>query len=215
VKRALTMLAILLLPPRCKPPLLRLLGHAVHRRASIGMSLVLANQLALDEDATIASCSLISCRRLVMRKSAQIGTLTVIRGPIDVWLGPRAAIGHRNIVTRAAAPVSIGPAQLRLGELATITSGHRVDCMAGKVDIGRNVYIGSQSCIGAGVHIGDAITVGAHSSVATDLTEPGLYVSQALRHIAGTPYARLGAHQTVDGPALVERVYRRQQKLKR
>jgi acetyltransferase-like isoleucine patch superfamily enzyme len=52
----------------------------------------------------------------------------VIRGPVSVGLGPRALIGNFNWVSRAPAPVTIGPACLLLGELSALTSRHSIDC---------------------------------------------------------------------------------------
>jgi acetyltransferase-like isoleucine patch superfamily enzyme len=51
------------------------------------------------------------------------------------------------------------------------------------VRIGNNVYIGSMCCIGPGVTLGNHVAIGSHSSVAKSLSEPGLYVSQALRKV--------------------------------
>jgi|GEM_PF-627144 len=61
----------------------------------------------------------------------------------------------------------------------------------GNVMIGSNVYIGSHSCLGAGITIADAVTVGAHASVAVSLLEPGVYVPQPLRFVARTSAQRL------------------------
>lgn len=55
----------------------------------------------------------------------------------------------------------------------------RVD---GSISIGQNVYVGSRVLICSDVCICDAVTVGAGAVVAKSLTEPGLYVGQALRY---------------------------------
>lgn len=57
---------------------------------------------------------------------------------------------------------------------------YRID---GRIEIGHNVYIGSASVLNAGLRIADGVTVGSHSSVSKSLTQPGIYVSQPLRHI--------------------------------
>ena len=77
----------------------------------------------------------------------------------------------------------------------------------GTVRLADNVYIGSMSCISAGVRIVSGVTVGAMSSVATDLTESGVYVSQPLRFVRSTPTQRLGRYPRIDRPDLVENVY--------
>jgi acetyltransferase-like isoleucine patch superfamily enzyme len=51
------------------------------------------------------------------------------------------------------------------------------------IRIGDNCYIGSMCCIGPGVTLGNHVAIGSHSSVAKSLSEPGLYVSQALRRV--------------------------------
>jgi acetyltransferase-like isoleucine patch superfamily enzyme len=242
MRRWLTLIGALALPTRCKPLLLNALGHRVHRRARIGASIVLSDRLVLGADARIAPFSLLMCRRIMMRKAARIGAFNFIRGPLDLWLGPHAAIGNRNVIIRAAHPISFGPAQLRLGEFSKVTSGHRIDCMQsvrlgkfstvagagsqlwthgyahasagldrarvdGKIRIGDNVYIGSHSCLTAGITIGNAVTVGGHSSVATDLLAPGLYVSQPLRHLPYTPYERLPQLPQISRTEWVDTVY--------
>jgi acetyltransferase-like isoleucine patch superfamily enzyme len=62
--------------------------------------------------------------------------------------------------------------------------GRGRDEISRPVTIGNNVYIGSMTCINPGVTIADGIAIGAHSSVAGNLSQPGMYVSQRLRHIA-------------------------------
>lgn len=51
------------------------------------------------------------------------------------------------------------------------------------ITVGDNVYIGSMCCISPGVTLGNHVAIGAHSSVSKSLSEPGMYVSQALRFI--------------------------------
>lgn len=242
MRRWLTLAIALVLPVRWKPPLLRALGHRVHRRARIGSSLLMVERLVLGADVRIASFSLLACRRIVMRPDARIGAGNVVRGPLDLWLGPRAAIGNRNVITRAAHPVSFGPAQLHIGEGGKLTSSHRVDCMQsvwlgrystvagagsqlwthgyahapdgagraridGRIRIGDHVYVGSHCCLSAGITIGDAVTVGGHSSVATDLLAPGLYISQKLRYLPYAPYDRLSRLPRVERTGLIELVH--------
>jgi len=241
-RRWLTLVVILVLPARWKPAILTALGHRVHRRARIRLSLVLVDRLALDADARIASFSVLACRRVVMRAGAAIGGLNLVRGPLDLWLDARAAIGNRNVITRAEHPVSYGTAQFHLGEHSKLTSGHRVDCMQsvrlgrfstiagagsqlwthgyahaatglararvdGRIRIGDNVYVGSQCCLSAGITIGDAVTVGGHSSVASDLLAPGLYVSQPLRHLPHIPFDQLNRLEPRSDAGLIEPVY--------
>jgi acetyltransferase-like isoleucine patch superfamily enzyme len=79
-----------------------------------------------------------------------------------------------------------------------MSSGLGREEICGKIAVGKNVYIGSQCCFNPGVQIGDCVSLGAHSSVATSLLEPGVYVSQPLRHISSTPEARLARLEKVE-----------------
>ena len=82
---------------------------------------------------------------------------------------------------------------------------YRVD---GRVVIGSNVYVGSSCILTTGVHIADGIIVGAGTTVARSLTEPGMYVSVGLRRLERPvdPDTRPDL-QHVDDPQLCERVY--------
>ena len=53
----------------------------------------------------------------------------------------------------------------------------------GEIIIGNNVYVGSRCVFNPGVKVGDSISIGSNAAIAKSLHEPGMYVSQALRHI--------------------------------
>lgn len=82
---------------------------------------------------------------------------------------------------------------------------YRID---GPVRIGHNVYIGSASVITAGVTIADGVIIGAGTTVARSLLEPGLYVSAGLRKLDRplSPDQRLDLRLVKD-EQLCERVY--------
>lgn len=61
----------------------------------------------------------------------------------------------------------------------------------GRITIGDNVYIGSNCTLQPGITIANAVSVGAHASVAKSLLEPGVYVPQTLRYLARSPEERL------------------------
>lgn len=61
---------------------------------------------------------------------------------------------------------------------------YRID---GPVVIGDNVYIGSMCFLSMGITIARGVIVGGGTSVARDLTEPGLYVSAGLRQLPRPP----------------------------
>lgn len=237
-------LVILFLPSTLCRPLLRLLGHRISAQARLGFSLILADTLVLQGATRIGHFNLLRLRRLVMREGAYLGRGNIIHGPISVSLAERAAIGNNNKIVRGPiGQVTSGPASLRLGELAKITSEHRLDCTTsvsmgafsimagtscqlwthgyvhdqtgpgryridGPVRIGHNVYIGSASIITAGVTIADGVIIGAGTTVARNLLEPGLYVSAGLRQLMSPndPDQRADLMQVQD-EQLCERVY--------
>jgi acetyltransferase-like isoleucine patch superfamily enzyme len=76
------------------------------------------------------------------------------------------------------------------------------------VRMGRNVYIGSACVITAGVTISDGVIVGAGTTVARSLLEPGLYVSAGLRKLARPPGPEMRADlRLVRDERLTECVY--------
>jgi len=146
---------------------------------------------------------------------AAINTITI--GPALLRLGELTKItaGHRIDCTSS---VYIGNFSTIAGIATEIwTHGYvhaehgpgryRVD---GNVSIGCNVYVGSSSCITAGVQIADGIIVGARTTVATNLLEPGMYVSAGIRRLArpADPDARVDLERINDA-RLCETVYRK------
>ncbi len=79
----------------------------------------------------------------------------------------------------------------------------RVD---GRIWIGDNVYIGAASVINPGITIASRVSIGGLSSVASDLLEPGLWVSQKLRHIPLTPEERISRLPVISLPHATEKV---------
>lgn len=156
-------LAILCLPSMLGRPVLRLLGHRISGRVRLGFSLVLAERLVLQGSARIGHFNMLRLRRLVMRHGAYVGRGNVIYGPISLSLAELAAIGNNNKIVRGPqGVVTSGSACLRLGELAKITSGHRLDCTM-------SVSIGAYSTIA-----GTSCEVWTHGYV-HDLSGPGRY----------------------------------------
>jgi acetyltransferase-like isoleucine patch superfamily enzyme len=82
---------------------------------------------------------------------------------------------------------------------------YRVD---GRIEIGDNVYIGSACIISMGIKIANSVIVGAGTSIARDLLEPGLYVSAPIRALPRpAPPSERTDLLPVDDPHLVETVY--------
>lgn len=128
IRRFATVGVTLLMPPALKPFLLNLLGHRVARTARISPSIVLVDRLWMQDHAAIRLGNVIRCRRLIMRRLSYIDRFNRVTGPLTLALAETAAIGRTNVVYRAPHPTSIGPAMLRLGILAKLTSSHLVDC---------------------------------------------------------------------------------------
>ena len=77
----------------------------------------------------------------------------------------------------------------------------------GEVIIGNNVYIGSNCFINPGVTIANAISIGGGTSVATNLLNKGMYVSQKLRFIEQDFETIKAKLKKVENENLVEEVY--------
>ena len=80
----------------------------------------------------------------------------------------------------------------------------RVD---GEITIGNNVYLGSGILINPGITIADKINVGGNSTIAKSLTEPGMYVSQPLRHLSKSFEDIKQKLRQIEDNGLVEIVY--------
>lgn len=83
---------------------------------------------------------------------------------------------------------------------------YRID---GRIVIEDNVYIGSACLISMGVRIGKGIIVGGGTSVASSLTELGLYVSAPIRRLArpASPDHRTDLSRVVDKRLIEKKVY--------
>jgi UDP-3-O-[3-hydroxymyristoyl] glucosamine N-acyltransferase len=173
--------------------------------ASIGqLNLIKIGRLVLNEGTRIGNLNVIHGTFSVRTGSrCLLGNRNLINGdatdePTVLWLGDVSGItaGHYVNVNRS----------VRLGNFTTVAgAGSQIWAhgfihmsegvdraeVRGKVTLGDNVYVGSQSCLNPGITIGNAVSVGAHSSVSTNLLKPGLYVSQPLRYIATMPEDRM------------------------
>lgn len=117
------------------------MGHKVSSRSRIGFSLVfITDKLVLNEHARIGTFNLIRVNSLKMDARSEIGNLNSIKGPIDIRLAEQAAIGNRNKIYRAPAPVTYGDSILTIGRMSKITGNHRLDCT-------RSITIGDYSIL--------------------------------------------------------------------
>jgi acetyltransferase-like isoleucine patch superfamily enzyme len=135
---------------------------------------------------------------ICLKAEAAIGNRNRInRGP---YLGERypssLTLGRMSKITadhyvNVISPVSFGDYSVLAGSGSQIwthgyshhATGSGRDEIRRPIKIGDNVYIGSMCCIGPGVTLGNHVAIGSHCSVAKSLSEPGLYVSHALRRV--------------------------------
>jgi acetyltransferase-like isoleucine patch superfamily enzyme len=143
-----TLACIGLLPGLLKKPAYRwLFGYRVKRGARIGLSLLDAQEVELEDGVEVGHFNLIlRVGRLEMAPGARIGLLNVIRGGERVSLGAFSTVMRFNVLNAipdhdcTTSPASV----LELGAGAVVVSGHRVD-FTDRVTIGRNVIIGGRN----------------------------------------------------------------------
>lgn len=164
-----------LLPTRLARPLLNTMGHRIRAGARVGFSWVWCDSVNLDRTARIGHLNVLWVTRILMRNGAYIGRMNVAKGPVNLQLRERAALGNQNLVLRGPAGVSQGPAVLRLGVLAKITAKHHVDCT-------RSVRMGDYSTLA-----GSSSQVWTHGYV-HDMDGPGRYRIDGRIEIADNVY---------------------------
>lgn len=230
------------LPTRLAVPLVRLLGVRIHPDAKVGFSWLQASQLALGPGARIGHFNIVRVRRLILGRSAALGSMNWLSGPYSAALAGSAEIGARNVITRAMVAREIGSAQLAVGTWSKITASHRFDLMRsvrigarsviagagsqfwthgyvhvvadrsryrvdGGIYIGDDCYIGSACVFNPGIVVTDGVAVGSNAAVSKNLDAPGLYVSQALRHIQRADEDARSALVLAQAEVLTEIVY--------
>ncbi|WP_017878895.1 acyltransferase [Janthinobacterium sp. CG3] len=161
---------------------------------------------------------------VVLARDAAIGnTNKVVRGPAGVVAVGRAELRLGQLAKITANHRVDCTRSVRIGAFSTLagvgiqvwTHGYvhemegagryRID---GAVLIENNVYIGAACVISMGVRIAAGVIVGAGTTVARDLDEPGLYVSSAIRQLPrpAAPGGRGDLLAATDA-RLCERVY--------
>lgn len=85
----------------------------------------------------------------------------------------------------------------------------------GKVTIGNNVFVGTETAILKGVTIGDDIIIGAKSLVNKDCIKPGVYAGNPVRFIMSLDdyYEKRKSKQVEDAKELVAEYYKRYNKI--
>jgi acetyltransferase-like isoleucine patch superfamily enzyme len=192
--------------------------------ARIGhLNVVRVRRLVLKQDAAFGSMNWLAGRySAVLAANAEIGARNVItRAAVATEIGPsRLLVGTWSKITAShrfdlMRSVRIGDHSVVAGvgsqfwthgyvHVAADRSRYRVD---GGIDIGDDCYIGSACVFNPGIVVGDGIAVGSNAAVSKDLDEPGLYVSQALRHIKRADGDVRAALVPATGNNLTEVVY--------
>ncbi|WP_157272479.1 acyltransferase [Azonexus hydrophilus] len=125
----LVSLVIFLLPSFLVVIFLKFIGYRIGRKCRFGFSWVLVNDIEMADKSSIGHFNIIRIDRLKLGKSAYIGRLNVVNGPLVVELATKAAIGNSNKIVRGRLGfITYGVAYLKLGELTKITSKHHLDC---------------------------------------------------------------------------------------
>jgi acetyltransferase-like isoleucine patch superfamily enzyme len=176
----------------------------LRERAYIGYGNLILGPLCL----AFAPIGAIGNRNVVLRTRAP----SLALGPV-LWLGEGSKItaGHHIDLTRtirfgAWSTLAGKGSQIWTHGYVHLSQGSGRSRVDGRVWIGDNVYIGAGSVVGPGVTIVDRVSIGSLSSVAADLLEPGLWVSQKLRHIALTPEERIDRLPIISPPEEREQV---------
>ena len=170
--------------------------------ATLGPLVQLYGKTIVEEDAVIEGCALL--RDVIVRKgahiklgvraeksevgpSAQVGPFAHLReGSV---LGPEARVG--NFVETKKASLEAGVKASHLTYLGDCHIGENTNIGAGTItcnydgfhksrtDIGRDVFIGSDTCLVAPVKVGDGAVVGAGSVITKDVDKDALALTRA------------------------------------
>jgi acetyltransferase-like isoleucine patch superfamily enzyme len=189
--------------------LIRIDRLLLRRSASVGRMNLMSGPLSL----ALAQEAAIGNRNSILR--AKKGVVSV--GPALLRLGKLSKITSDHYID-CTCSVRMGDHSILAGTASQVwTHGYVHDLVGpgryrldGSVRIGHNVYVGARSVLSMGVQLADGVIVGAGTTVARNLTEPGLYVSSVLRQLPrpGDP-AKRDDLQAVDSPTLCETVYRK------
>ena len=97
------------------------------KKVKIGFSFIKAKQITLGDNVKIGHLNLILNKSITLNNDAYIGYLNVLKGPFNLELDKKAAIGNKNYITRSNLGITYGESDLILGELTKITTGHHID----------------------------------------------------------------------------------------
>jgi acetyltransferase-like isoleucine patch superfamily enzyme len=184
-------------------PIVNRMGFSIAGGAKIGLSWIKVSKLTMLPRSSIGHFNrLKGPAEIYLAEDAAIGHMNLVYcPPVGVVVGnPTLSIGRWSKITfmhyvDLTAPVTIGDYSTIAGRGSQLwTHGYihemtgfaryRID---GRIHIEDNVSIGSLSVILMGVRISRGVIVGAGTAVASDLLEPGLYVSSPIRMLPRPP----------------------------
>jgi len=187
---------VFILPSFLSVLLLRASGHKVGKKVKIGFSFIKAKQLILGDNVKIGHLNLLLNKSIILNNDAYIGYLNVLKGPFDLELDKKAAIGNKNYLTRGKLGVTYGGSKLSLGELTKITTGHHID-LTQSISFGKfSILAGVRSQLWTHgyyhaitgkdrIRIDGQITIGDNVYIGSScIFNPGVNVANAI-HIGG------------------------------
>ena len=193
VKKIVTAL-ICMLPSILAVQLLRLIGHSVGRKVKIGLSIVYADIIYLQDFSRIGHLNFICCDGLDIAESAYIGRGNIIYGSFWVILHKLAAIGNNNKIIRGPKnTVSATKSSINLGELSKVTTNHRID-MSRSVKFGKYTTLaGAKSEIWTHGYFHDREGPGRYRIDGEVILGDNIYIGSSSIIVAGVKIAS-GAH---------------------
>ena len=198
IKKIILGILSFLLPSFILTFILRILGYKIGKNVKIGFSFLMCSEVSLEENVRIGHFNLLLNESLFMKQDSKIGYLNITKGPFEIILKNRAAIGNKNYFTRGGKGVTYGKSSLILGELTKITVGHHID-------LTRSIHFGDFSILagirsqiwthgyvheknGAGrirvdgeIHVGDNVYIGSGC-----IFNPGVKVNHKVTVGSGT-----------------------------
>lgn len=126
LKRVLVAALAAVLPSPLARLALNAAGHKVSRGSRIGLSWIEVDDLVMEPGARIGHLNIIRIKALRMGDRALLAHQNRITGAFRVVMGQRALIGNRNLITRPPQDI-YGDSALTIGQIAGVTSDHRLD----------------------------------------------------------------------------------------
>lgn len=143
MKKGLIFLSILILPSFLLSPFLRLFGYKIGKKIKIGFSIVLANEIELNDNVKIGHFNFIKIDKLILCNNSLIKHFNIFKGPFELELKNKARIANQNYLTRAPLGVTYGKSIFQLGKNSNITSKHFID-LTKSVVMGENTVLGGR-----------------------------------------------------------------------